>query len=49
MRAWLLAFLLLLAAVLVVVGVAGFSVPAAWVVGGLLLGGWSLLVFGEVS
>lgn len=49
MRAWILAALLALAGGLVVVGAALLSPAAAWIVGGLLLAGWSILTFAEVS
>ncbi len=44
-----MAGLLAVAAVLVVLGVARFSIGAAFIAGGLLLGLWSWLVFGEVE
>lgn len=49
MRAAALASLLAVAAACVVVGVALLSVPAAWVVAGALLAGWSVLLFAEVG
>jgi hypothetical protein len=49
MRAWILAALLALAGALVVVGVALLSEPVAWIVGGLLLAGWSWLVLAEAT
>lgn len=49
MRAWVLAVLLAVAAALVVIGVGLVSVPAAWVIAGLLLAGWAVLVFAEVG
>lgn len=49
MRAAALASLLAVAASFVVVGVALLSVPAAWVVAGTLLAGWSVLLFAEVG
>ena len=49
MHAWALACLLAVAGALVVVGVALIFPPAAWIVGGALLAGWSWLVFAEVG
>lgn len=48
-RTLALACLLAASAVAVVAGVALLSVPAAWIVGGVLLAAWSLLVFAEVG
>ena len=48
MRAQALAVLLALAAVLIVVGVARLSAAAAWIVAGLLLAVWSVLMLAEV-
>lgn len=45
MRDWILAALLASAGVLIVVGVAEWSAGFAWITGGVLLAGWSLLVF----
>lgn len=49
MRAQALAVLLAVAAVLIVVGVAHLSPPVAWIVAGLLLAVWSVLMLAEVS
>jgi hypothetical protein len=49
MRALILAALFAAAAVLVVVGAAMVARPAGFIVGGVLLAGWSWLVFGEVA
>ena len=48
MRAQALAVLLALAAALIVVGVAHLSEAVAWIVAGLLLAVWSVLMFAEV-
>lgn len=49
MRAVALASLLAVAAVLIVIGVAGISAAGAWIVGGFLLAGWAVLMLAEVS
>lgn len=49
MRAYALAGLLLLAASLITVGVALISPAVAWIVAGVLLAGWSVLLFAEVG
>lgn len=49
MRERIFAVLLALAAGAVVMGVLHFSPGAAWIVGGVLLGLWTWLVFGEVA
>lgn len=49
MRTWALACLLAVAGLLVVVGTAFLSAPAAWIVAGVLLAAWSVLVFAEVG
>lgn len=48
MRAWALAGSLAVSGACVVVGVALLSFAAAWIVGGLLLGGLSYLLLAEV-
>jgi hypothetical protein len=48
-RPMLAALLLALSCVLVVVGVAQVYVPAAWIVGGVLLAGLTVLVLGDWS
>lgn len=45
MRDWIFAALLAIAGALVVVGVAGWSTPAAFIVAGALLACWVYLVF----
>lgn len=47
MREALLALLLAAAGVLVVIGVAQWSTGAAWLVGGVLLAGWSVIAIRE--
>lgn len=49
MREQTLAVLLLVAAALVVAGVASFSGEAGLIAAGVLFGVWSWLVFGEVE
>lgn len=49
MRAQALAALLAVAAALVVVGVSLTTVAGAWIVAGVLLAAWSILVFAEVG
>ena len=49
MREWMLGLLLALAAGLVVRGVAGWSVDAAFVVGGLMTALFAWLFLGEVE
>lgn len=49
MQEVILACLLLVAAGLVVVGVACWSAPGALIAAGVLLAGWSWLTFGEVE
>lgn len=49
MRAWALASLLAIAGALIVVGVTLLSVPAAWIVAGVLLAGLAVLMLAEVS
>lgn len=49
MRAQALAVLLAVAFALVVVGVAHLSEAVAWIVAGLLLAVWSVLMLAEVS
>lgn len=50
MREWILGVLLAVAAAAVVAGVAlSVSVGVALIVGGVLLGLWSWLMFGEVA
>ena len=48
-RELLLAVLLAVAGGCVVVGAATASVAAGWIVGGVALAGWSLVVLGDVS
>ena len=48
-RTLVLASLLAVAAALVVVGVALVSAAAGYIVAGLLLAGWSVLMFAEVG
>ena len=45
MREWIFAALLAVAGAFVVVGVSTWSAGAAWVCAGVLLAGWSFLVF----
>ena len=49
MREQILAGLLLVAAALIVAGVAHFSAGGAFIAAGALLGLWSWLVFGEID
>ena len=49
MREWVLAFLLALAAGLIVVGVASFSTGAAFIAGGVLLAALAWLLLAEVD
>lgn len=49
MREWIFAAWLALAAIAVVVGVAGVSHDAAWIVGGVLFAAWGYLMLGEVG
>lgn len=49
MREQTLAVLLLVAAALIIAGVAKFSAGAAFIAAGLLLGLWSWLILAEVS
>lgn len=45
----ILAVLLAVAAVAVTIGVAVIWSPLGWIAGGLVLAGWSWLVFGDVE
>lgn len=49
MREQLLAVLLAMAAALITAGIATFSTGAGLIVGGVLWGLWSWLIFGEVE
>lgn len=48
-RAAALAVLLVVAGALAVTGVAMLSEPAAWILAGLLLAGWAVLMLAEVG
>lgn len=48
-REWIFAVLIFVAGVLIVAGFATLHVGLALVVGGVLLAGWSWLVFGDLK